>query len=80
MRICRRTDAEETETAPMPKMKSHSGTGKRVRMTGSGKLVRQKSGKRHHLERKPSTLTRRMTGTVQVNKTDAKRLRKLLGK
>ena len=36
----------------MPKMKSHTGTGKRVRLTGSGKLVRQKSGKRHHLEKK----------------------------
>ena len=64
----------------MPKMKSHSGIGKRVRLTGSGKLVRQKSGKRHNLEKKPSTMTRRMTGTVEVDKTDAKRIQKLLGK
>ena len=64
----------------MPKMKSHSGTGKRVKLTGSGKLVRQKAGKRHNLEKKPSTMTRRMSGTVEVHKTDAKRLRKLLGK
>jgi ribosomal protein L35 len=64
----------------MPKMKSHSGIGKRVKLTGSGKLVRQKSGKRHHMEFKPSTMTRRMSGTVEVDKVDAKRIRKLLGK
>jgi large subunit ribosomal protein L35 len=64
----------------MPKMKSHSGTGKRVRLTGSGKIVRQKSGKRHNLEKKPSTMTRRMSGVVEVSKDDRKRLKKLLGK
>ncbi len=64
----------------MPKMKSHSGMGKRVRVTGSGKIVRQKSGKRHHLEFKPSTMTRRMSGTVEVDKADLKRIKKLLGR
>ncbi len=64
----------------MPKMKSHSGTGKRVRLTGSGKIVRQKAGKRHNLEKKPSTLTRRMSGTVEVAKNDRKRFKRLLGK
>ncbi|HET7325753.1 MAG TPA: 50S ribosomal protein L35 [Nocardioidaceae bacterium] len=64
----------------MPKMKSHSGAGKRFRVTGSGKLRRQKSGMRHNLERKPSTLTRRLTGTENVAKADEKRVKKLLGK
>jgi large subunit ribosomal protein L35 len=64
----------------MPKMKSHSGTKKRVKITGSGKIVRQKAGKRHNLERKPSTLTRRMTGTVEVSPADAKKVKKLLGR
>jgi large subunit ribosomal protein L35 len=64
----------------MPKMKSHSGTAKRVKVTGSGKLVRQKAGKRHNLEKKPSTMTRRMTGTVEVSPADAKKVKKLLGK
>ena len=63
----------------MPKMKSHTATGKRVRVTGSGKIVRQKSGKRHNLEKKPSTMTRRMSGTVEVDKTDSKRMKRLLG-
>jgi len=64
----------------MPKMKSHSGAGKRFRITGSGKLRRQKSGMRHNLERKPSTLTRRLSGTTGVSKADQKRAKKLLGK
>ena len=64
----------------MPKMKSHSGTSKRVRVTGSGKIVREKTGKRHNLERKPSTLTRRMSGTVEVSAPDAKKVKKLLGR
>jgi large subunit ribosomal protein L35 len=64
----------------MPKMKSHTGTGKRVRLTGSGKLVRQKSGKRHHLEGKPSKVTRRLSGITEVAPADRKRFRRLLGK
>ena len=64
----------------MPKMKSHSGTKKRVKVTGSGKLVRQKAGKRHKLEKKPSTMTRRMTGTAEVSPADAKKVKRLLGR
>ena len=64
----------------MPKMKSHSGASKRFRVTGSGRLRRQKAGMRHHLERKPSTLTRRLSGTENVAKADRKRVKKLLGK
>lgn len=33
----------------MPKMKTHSGTKKRFSVTGSGKIVFQKSGRRHGL-------------------------------
>ncbi len=64
----------------MPKMKSHSGTSKRVKITGSGKIVRQKAGKRHNLEKKSSTVTRRMSGVVEVSPADAKKVKKLLGK
>ncbi|GAA2526873.1 50S ribosomal protein L35 [Pilimelia columellifera] len=64
----------------MPKMKSHTGTGKRVRVTGTGKLRTEQAGKRHLLESKPSTRTRRLTGTVEVAKADTKRIKKLLGR
>jgi large subunit ribosomal protein L35 len=64
----------------VPKMKSHTGMGKRVRVTGSGKVVREKAGKRHLMEVKSSHVTRRMSGTVVVSKADAKRVNKLLGR
>jgi large subunit ribosomal protein L35 len=64
----------------MPKNKTHSGASKRFRVTGSGKLRRQKTGMRHNLERKPSKLTRRLSGTTEVSKADTKTVRKLLGR
>jgi large subunit ribosomal protein L35 len=64
----------------MPKMKSHTGMGKRVRFTGSGKLVAEQAGKRHKLEGKSSRRTRRLTGTVEIDTADVKRVRKLLGR
>ncbi len=64
----------------MPKMKSHTGMGKRVKVTGKGKLVTEQAGKRHLLEGKSSRTTRRMTGTVEVAKADTKRIKKLLGR
>ena len=64
----------------MPKNKSHSGAGKRFKVTGSGKILREKAGKRHNLEKKPSTVTRRMTGTVELAKADVPRAKKLLGR
>ncbi|MBM0225322.1 MULTISPECIES: 50S ribosomal protein L35 [Micromonospora] len=64
----------------MPKMKSHTGTGKRVKVTGTGKIVAQQAGLRHKLEKKSSTHTRRLTGTVELAKADVKRIKKLLGR
>lgn len=64
----------------MPKMKNHSGIGKRVRITGRGKIMSQQSGLRHHLELKSSKRTRRMSGVVEVAKVDVKRIKKLLGR
>jgi large subunit ribosomal protein L35 len=61
-------------------MKSHTGMGKRVRITGSGKVVAQQAGMRHHLELKPSTRTRRLAGKVVLTKADTKRIKRLLGR
>jgi large subunit ribosomal protein L35 len=64
----------------MPKMKPHSGMAKRVKITGRGKLLTEQAGKRHLLEGKSSKVTRRMTGTVEVAKSDVKRIKKMLGR
>jgi large subunit ribosomal protein L35 len=64
----------------MPKMKRHSGMGKRVKITGSGKILRQRTGLRHRLEVKSSHETRSLSGTVEVAKVDVKRVKKMLGR
>ena len=64
----------------MPKFKPHSGTGKRVKITGKGKILTEQAGKRHLLEGKSSKVTRRMTGTVVLAKVETKRVKKLLGR
>jgi large subunit ribosomal protein L35 len=64
----------------MPKMKPHTGMGKRVRVTGGGKIVAEQAGKRHRLEVKSSRETRRLTGVVEVSKNDRKRIKKMLGR
>jgi large subunit ribosomal protein L35 len=63
----------------MPKMKSHSGMAKRVKITGKGKILREPAGKRHLLEGKSSKVTRRMTGYVELDPVEKKRIKKLLG-
>lgn len=64
----------------MPKNKTHSGTKKRIRVTGSGKLMREQAGARHLLEHKSSRKTRRLASDQVVAKSDTKRVRSLLGK
>jgi large subunit ribosomal protein L35 len=64
----------------MPKMKSHSGMKKRVKITGSGKLLTEHAGKRHLLERKSSKLTRHLSGTSEIAKSDVPRVKRMLGR
>lgn len=63
----------------MPKMKTHSGMKKRVKVTGKGKLLAEQAGKRHLLERKSSTLTRRLSGSKEIAKSDTARVKRMLG-
>jgi large subunit ribosomal protein L35 len=64
----------------MPKNKTHSGMKKRVKITGSGKLLVERAGKRHLLEHKSSRVTRRLTGTEEVAAVDRPRVKKMLGR
>ncbi len=63
----------------MPKMKTHKGTAKRFRTTGTGKLVRQQANRRHIMEKKPTKRTRRLDGRTDVAKADVPRIKRLLG-
>ncbi|MQA80804.1 MAG: 50S ribosomal protein L35 [Streptosporangiales bacterium] len=64
----------------MPKNKTHSGSKRRFRLTGTGKVVRQQANRRHYLEHKSSTLTRRLAKDVLASKADTKKIKRLLGK
>ncbi len=61
------------------KNKTHSGTKKRIKVSSTGKLLREKAGKRHLLEKKSSEKTRRLAGQTEVAPQDEKRLRRMLG-
>ena len=63
----------------MPKMKTHRAAAKRLRKTGSGKIVRTRAYFRHILEKKPSKRKRRLSHTVVVDGADRGRARRLLG-
>jgi large subunit ribosomal protein L35 len=62
----------------MPKAKTHSGTSKRFRRTGTGKIVGQQANRRHLLEHKSTKRTRRLDGRTTVAANDTKRVNALL--
>jgi large subunit ribosomal protein L35 len=62
----------------MPKMKTHKGTAKRFKKTGSGKWVRPKAWRGHHLEIKSSRRTRRYAGKAVVSDTQVGQLERLM--
>ncbi|GHJ20371.1 50S ribosomal protein L35 [Streptomyces albus] len=79
-RVATGSVTDEERNGDMPKNKTHSGASKRFKITGSGKVMRQRAGRRHLLEHKPSTLTRRLAGKTEAAPADAKKIKKLLGK
>jgi large subunit ribosomal protein L35 len=62
----------------MPKLKTHKGTQKRYTVTGSGKVMRVKAWRGHHLEIKSSRRTRRYAGKVALDPAHAEKIRRLL--
>lgn len=64
----------------MPKMKTHSGAKKRIKVTGTGKYMRRQSGRGHLKLAKGKATFRRRKGEVALAPGDAKVIRKQLGK
>ena len=56
----------------MPKMKSHSGTKKRFRKTGTGKLMRAKAFKSHILTKKTTKRKRGFRQETEIAAADSK--------
>ncbi|TAK71174.1 MAG: 50S ribosomal protein L35 [Actinomycetota bacterium] len=63
----------------MPKNKTHSGTKKRFKVTGSGKLTHEQVNRRHLLEGKSSKRTRKLALDQQVAPADVSKVKRLLG-
>ena len=64
----------------MPKMKTHTGTAKRFRVTGSGKIMRRRANRAHYNEHKSSRITRRLYGRVELAPSNVRAIKRLLGK
>lgn len=62
----------------MPKQKTHSGTKKRVKRTGSGKLRMEKSCKRHLLAQKSKRQKKIGGNKLCVSKSNERKLNSLL--
>ena len=56
----------------MPKMKTHRGTAKRFRVTGSGKIMRGKAYKSHILTKKTTKRKRGFRQETTVSAADRK--------
>jgi large subunit ribosomal protein L35 len=70
----------------MPKNKTHSGTKKRFKVTGSGKLMRLQAGRKSGAAFASAPTTgsrnkhRQKSGLVEVSAADVKTIKKLLGR
>ena len=64
----------------MPKMKSHSATAKRFRVTRKGKVLHHKATGNHMLTKKSGSQRRRIEGMAQVSPQESKNIKRLLGK
>ncbi|MBN1481044.1 50S ribosomal protein L35 [candidate division KSB1 bacterium] len=64
----------------MPKMKSNRASSKRFRLTGSGKIRRNKAYASHILTKKSQKRKRNLRKTGLVASADEKRVRHLISK
>ncbi len=63
----------------MPKQKTHKGTAKRFRLTGTGKVMRGKAFKSHILEKKSPKRKRGFRQETEVSAANSKVILKKLG-
>ncbi|HIT51633.1 MAG TPA: 50S ribosomal protein L35 [Candidatus Aveggerthella excrementigallinarum] len=63
----------------MPKMKTHRGTAKRFRVTGSGKIMRGKAFKSHIMTKKSQKRKRNFRKEEQIAAADRKVIARNLG-
>ena len=62
----------------MPKQKTNRAAAKRFKVTGTGKLKRNKAYKRHILTKKSTKLKRNLRKPAIVDATNVKNMKKVL--
>ena len=62
----------------MPKQKTNRAAAKRFKVTGTGKLKRNKAYKRHILKKKTTKLKRNLRKPAMVDATNVKNMKKVL--
>lgn len=62
----------------MPKQKTHRGSAKRFKKTGSGKLKRSHAYTSHLFANKDTKAKRKLRKSAMVSKGDFKRIRQML--
>lgn len=62
----------------MPKVKTKPGAKKRFKLTAKGKIKRKRAYKSHILTKKKTKRKRRLRHFTLVDKSDEKRIRKIL--
>ena len=63
----------------MPKMKTHKGTAKRIKLTSTGKLTRRRAFGNHMLSKKSKSRKRNINTPAIVTGGMAKNIRRALG-
>ena len=63
----------------MPKMKTHKATAKRVKITASGKLVRERAFGNHMLSKKSKSRKRNINTPAVIKGNVAKNIKRALG-
>jgi large subunit ribosomal protein L35 len=61
----------------MPKLKTHKGTQKRFRLTGTGKVMRRHAFQSHLLEHKSAKRKRLFSGEEQAHRTDVRSVKRV---
>lgn len=62
----------------MPKQKSHRGLAKRIKKTGTGKLMRRQAGRGHYRLAKGKNRFRRLDGTDGLSPGDERVVRRMI--
>lgn len=63
----------------MPKLKTHSGTKDRVRITKNGKVLRRHSTGNHFLEKKSASRKRDFAGMHEITGKSSRNIKQKLG-